>query len=147
MFRPLRSNGNSRKEFYVARSDGYEAVQEKDINQSDLDNAVEYYHCKIGQDENGVTQLKPMPYRAVPFPKVAVRIDKCMKHPTLNKVWAISSNGKYTFFSNDKTDFNLVCCEINDKTSIDDRVNGKLEKGYHHIFSVTIYDADERTLV
>lgn len=147
MFRPLRSNGSSTKEFYIARSDGYEAVQEKDINMSDLDNAVEYYHCKIGPDENGVTQIKPMPYRAVPYPRVAVKIQVGMRHKTLDKVWAISSDGKYTFFSNENTEFNLVCCQINDKESIQDRVTGKLFKGYDIDNSINIYDADERDLV
>lgn len=122
-------------------------VRITDINLSELDDADDYYHCKIEQSASGVIQLMPMPYRAAPFPKVAVKLHTYMRHPTENKVWAIGAGGKYTFFSNDKTDFNLVCCEINDTASISDRVDGKLEKGYFVDKSINIYDADERNLV
>lgn len=106
-----------------------------------------YFHAEIIECAINGFWLKHVPCRPCPYPIEDKNLAIAMNNVSENKYWAISVCGKYSFISNKNTGFRLVCCQLNDSKTIDERINEKFANDYVEDQTPVVYNASTRTLI
>lgn len=110
------------------------------------DFAVEYqyHHCRLDVVD-GKPSLDVLPYRPTEYPEADVDV-MWYHHAGDNKYWAVSKDGKLSFYSNSKTNNVLVCQSLKGTASAMSRASQKTQKGYIQVSLNARFCATTRSL-
>lgn len=93
----------------------------------------EYFHGELIETDNGLVDFKPLSYRADPYPMNDIIFSDAFEHVAEGKIWAIAkdkSGNCHVMYKNDVTHGRFVYQNVTQNQSYDDRIKGKLDKGY-----------------
>lgn len=93
----------------------------------------EYFHGQLVADKNGMVSFEPLPYRCDPYPLKDMTFVDAYEHVAEGKLWAIMADQQgmlHVVYQNDITNDRVVYQQVNNASSMQARIQGKLAKGY-----------------